>query len=851
MKNVKRILMLVLAVTLIAACMLTVAVSAAPAEEIYAGSNTSDSKYISEYLNSTVYRDDSFETQFTVLPYFGSGNTTYFTAERTKFADENVVRKGASNIYSDNPTNMGFLTFDYGELTADTVKGKPARYYATLVFATMTGEITPVNGYVMEFDFGVFSRVNDNGTPDDPSDDTTSWEFPSYLDTAGNSADGEMQIEMLTSGTAKDTNAAGQQLYAGLMTIEQDYNTPENDYRFVLRSGMGQSELIPGDTWVHVTWVYDADNYTFAMYIGDDDTGRKLIGYHQLWEGLYPVNFRVGGCCSYGQMSFDNFLSYTGTEVHNPKYIESMSSVKRFGYLSECAADDTIPYGQRYTAITAAAALYDKDPAINNSSDIQVQYDVEIFKSVYEDEAVMEALITATMLENAAVYNEKMQEIRAMPRTLANASARTAKLAAARVYLNSVTGLIDLECNDYKEANRLAITLEAEINRDNAAVSFITEMERFAACEELGFSNSMRTHYENAGEYKSNTEPPSSYTDDNPESSTSLYKRFVKAWSDYEASGVILDGVEQRLNANRFVELVSILLERKDTWFTDDGTCRRLWTNARQILDDNHYDASATVGFEDAYEQFTKTGGIHDSFWSYIQDEHIRVLTERLSGFNKEGVTYIERRAIITFVEHYVSTNSDFIDDNNTEVARLALEAENYKKDLAELEADYKELLQENSQKFIDLIKLIKEKKTYAEIMELLPEATQCYYSMDIPDDVTMEAVIYYEELVKKLDRIATDSAIFKDVASRLASAENEDEMYALLTSGYACLEYIDESIEGVTEAKTTYFASYDAYMGEVNTHNGELSSATDIVTSVRAYCGLDAIVDYVTTILE
>ena len=160
-------------------------------------------------------------------------------------------------------------------------------------------------------------------------------------------------------------------------------------------------------------------------------------------------------------------------------------------------------------------------------------------------------------------------------------------------------------------------------------------------------------------------------------------------------------------------------------------------------------------------------------------------------------------------------------------------------------------MLEENADKFMDLIGVIKQMTTYEQIKPLFDQATDCYYGMDIPDDETMAAVVYYEELAEKMALIETDSAILKEVASQLPGLEGEDEIYAALVRGYACIENIDVTIDGVQAALDAYNAAYNAYSATINGYNSEVSAATDVTYSVRANCGIDDLVDYVSTIVE
>jgi hypothetical protein len=290
---------------------------------------------------------------------------------------------------------------------------------------------------------------------------------------------------------------------------------------------------------------------------------------------------------------------------------------------------------------------------------------------------------------------------------------------------------------------------------------------------------------------------------------------------------------------------MDLLDEGKENWGTD-AKYKRMWNAAYEILVLNkNYDPEYGDIAEAEY-RFFEEGGPHDYFWGEIQKAHVAILKAKLDAFNAEGATYIEKAGICTFVDYYMADNEQFIDATNSEVFELVAIAKGYSEQLGTLREDYKLLLVQNSQKFVNTVNLMLECKTYAEIKALHDEAKDYYYAMDIPDEVTMEAVLAYEAMEDTLADIETDCIVFVDVAGKLSLVANDDELYAQLVKGYGCYENLDESYEGVTEAKAVYSEQYDAYSAKVDAMNEEVMEMTDIVSSVRSFCGLGDLIDFV-----
>ncbi len=853
MKNKMRIVMLLLAFVMLVTCAVSVIASAAdqsmPIFADYGKNYVGDEIRISDYKTSTVYRDNTMEDLAQVPNYFGSGESdTHVKAE--KAAPDETVRVGAENIYNPTLPKTGFITFNYGaKKDAISTSKAPDRIYKTVSLGSMSdADRNPTNGYVIEFDMAVLSYIDDMGTPNDTSDDERRWEFPSWIDAKGNESDGSMKMEFLTGSSATQLNGKGQQLYTHFLTMKRDYESEEEEYYFTI--GGGRSRNVQADEWVHITWVFDPDALTFTMYLGNDKTGREFVGVQKLVEELYPCNFRIGGQCAFGQVSFDNILTYTGTKVHNPKYLADMPVEQRFIYLAECAADTSLSASSRYIASECARVLYENNESIKFGTDPLVNYAVDIYESIVNDEAAMEQLIAGAREYNAMEYVKMVAAVAELPRTLSNIDTRESKIDRIDAYYISLDGMINTENAEYVRARDNLLKMKEWLTKDTNVNTFIVEMERFIACEQLGFVDSMRAHYQTATECKNAANASlSDYEDDDPAKEDSVYKRFAAALESYESASDLLEESEKSQTSVRFVSMVKILLERRAAWGVDDGTCERIWKSAKTLIEGGNYDSNVS-GFGDAYYEFYTNGGINDFFWGRIQQMHIDAISAKLAGFDVEGVTYIARNAIIQYVENYMVMNSATIDFTNPTIRELQATAAAYKANLGYYSADFMKELNENEKRFVNIIAMIKQQDTYAGIMQYMEEATDCYYSMNISDD-TMDDVVYYEELCVRLDAIAADCRIFIEVADAIEDAENDDELYALLARGFICIESLDSTIEGVDDAKEIYNKAYVEYMNGVNAVNGHVFSATDIVSSVRAYCGIESLVAFADSVFN
>ena len=213
-------------------------------------------------------------------------------------------------------------------------------------------------------------------------------------------------------------------------------------------------------------------------------------------------------------------------------------------------------------------------------------------------------------------------------------------------------------------------------------------------------------------------------------------------------------------------------------------------------------------------------------------------------------LTYISRNAIVQYVENYLITNSEMIDFDNPTIKEIQATNAAYKANLGYYAVDFAKLLNENEKRFLNLVTLMQQEDTYAGVMQYMEEATECYLMMNISEN-TMPVIAYFEELSERLDKVFVDCEIFKAAAAGLGKTDDDDEIYALLAEGFSCIENLDSTVEGVSDARVKYDKVYNEYMNIVSSSNSELSAATDVVSSVRAYCGIDGILAVADTVIK
>ena len=816
MKKITKITLLSIAVALLAALFVPVMGFAATEGPLEWGQAFGVDGYLADYSTSPVWRSDSIgEADRLAEGSLGQMMGTKFVdppqPEYGIFVNEN----GPKDIYT------GYQSTTYW-------RTEPASTgYFSLVLLNNRDQIINAGGAVWEFDLRV----------DKIQDLAVQFAFLTNGAAAGGSNYLNVRIKYDEAG-----NKVG--IYYG------DTNCDEN------------SKFAVGE-WTHITMAFDASDpsscvlYVYTSDAGDPNAERKLafsqgLGSNGSEGTVYPTVVRIQQTDATAGAAYclDNMVIYGGKQIRNPYYLKSMADDERFAYFVESMLDENVSAAARYATYKGAVALIDV-AAASDKAEIQAAL-AKLNDFIAAGEVA--PLEVAAQYANAAEYKRLAESAAALgedgvTRALSNIANRESAFKAASDFLISVGNVI-IENDDYKDATKILSDVSSKIEADKAAKSFISAMDKFYQNYDSGFINAMQGYYNSASEYYVIAKYPQ-IKDLNVIYKAEDYTDKLKiAIENYENANSFLTTLLNEANSTRVGQIVDLLEEGKALWATDDKY-RRMWNAAYQILVIDKSYAADYGTIEEDIARFYAAGGPHEYFWGVIQKEHVRILSEKLAVFNAEGATYIEKAGICTFVDYYIRDNEQYIDATNYEVNDLYTIAKGYSEQLGTLEGDYKLLLAQNTQKFINTVNLMLECKAYVEIKALYDEAREYYYAMDIPDDAAMEAVIAYEAMEDKLTAIEIDCIVFVSVAGKIPYVANDGELYAALVTGYGCYENLDESYAGVLEAKAIYVAQYDEYTAKVDAMNNEVMEMADVVCSVRSFCGITAVVDFVRSLFN
>lgn len=640
------------------------------------------------------------------------------------------------------------------------------------------------------------------------------------------------------------------------------------------------------DEWCHIAIQYVAETQESYIYAGrdTDDGGRVLIGRINATAKasnkggelvpVYPLRFRFGCKSTSGAVGFDNLLSYQGLTVHDPDFIDKLDDEDKdgkFKYLMRILTDVNETASVRFYSYEKIKNSVINDYYENDSYKGNAAYEGEVrnlvdkYREYMAENSVLLGEIEAGVKEdNAREYANYVAKVAEVTRSLSTIGERNNKINIARSFLTSVGSNVNKQGDTYNNANKLLEQLGNELAKDEAANNFVHYMGLFntAITYDANLAR-IKSHLVSASEYYKVVGvslDAGDYSDLAPDDYQKLYEAVTVYAGDPEkgipSAQQIVDNDNAVFNSERFIKLIDYIMiygDDEETLEADDGTIRRLWESAFEIIRgvNGAYDETY-VGFQAAYANYEK---VHVYFWEKLQEEHIAVITAKLDTFNLESTSYIAKKAVCTYVDNYFKTNTVYIDLDNEELVELKARNAIYKQQLPALEGDYENLLTQNIIKFVNVVEYMEEFSDYVSVKVLLEEATEYYYSMDLvydPDgdgvnNVDIEgAIVKFEAKRNLMSMIEEDSAMFVAGTKLLDSAETKDELYMALVECYSHIEYIDATYEGVSAAKAKYDAKYAEYSNTASQVIEHIDETTEVVCSTRGNWSFDTIISYV-----
>ena len=246
------------------------------------------------------------------------------------------------------------------------------------------------------------------------------------------------------------------------------------------------------------------------------------------------------------------------------------------------------------------------------------------------------------------------------------------------------------------------------------------------------------------------------------------------------------------------------------------------------------------AGVDNAIQRFKS---LNDHYYAILQADIAEEYSTYLDIFANTQ-SYIEKQGVIAYLERYKLSKE--IDYTNELIIPLETRFQAYKAELEYQEGGYEDLLDQNTVYFVNSVKLFGTAKTYTEKKALYDKASEYYYLMNSGDGEVAAAAAKYIALGEELEATESASKEFIKTLDLMKLTESVDVYYEYLVDAVAYYQYVDASIEGVAEAIEDYNTVLAEYTAKVDAANDEILESGVALGSLRANCGLSAIISVV-----
>lgn len=760
----------------------------------------------------------------------------------------------------------GYQAFVYGD-PSKTAAGSAMHNYAHANYRTYTEQDY---GIVIEWDMRINEALGSGSL--------------SWMIYANDKSGKMLSIFTLTNGDAG--HVAVNNTNRGNSDLMQNPNLP----------AVTVNDAIAIGAWTHYSLTYNAQTKLGQLYINYQYICD--VSYYSKDSEKLNDQFRMGptsaAFSNWGGWDIDNYQAYFGNQVRITDKFDNMSDEDQFVYFVNTAkygtgdpADETItPALDNYLARNTA---YERAKALVSAFEDNVKFKetVELFKSIeYEKEIKKPA-----MEMNLQDIQSRVAEILDGKLTTENMAKKLALIDDLNSFISKNSALINKADTTpevgYQAQMSKVYELEADIDVLLQVDGFIKAVEKFSRATALSaltrHAASAEAIYSVAFAEEANRE----LVKDDPlvlqfeqefngqvkddgklieegEEGYIAPENYIKLFDYYDSFAAQLAARAKYENSKKIINAVDYITsldgydDTVEFWSANYSVIYDYMNMIRNIVNEDNYDAVNEDVKENVEAALIKFREIDVYFYEKLQQEHIKAIEAILAKY--EGVsTYIERYAVVQSAKEYFDEEAPFTFDtalNNTKINKAVREAvedekarllelkgivEVYETEVLAYEDAYLDVLDQQTQYFINTVNHMSSVVSFSEIVELFDKATTYYYGINVNVEGATEAAETYAEYRAYIAEVRENNAMLAVYAREIdfalfeEGAAKRDALYAALKNCGEYVDAVDASDSNVARYLATYNTELAKYEANVSAVKGAIYEAVQFTNAVRS----------------
>ena len=606
--------------------------------------------------------------------------------------------------------------------------------------------------------------------------------------------------------------------------------------------------------WFNLTIVYDPDTHYADLYV---DYQYVFTFFFNNWvENAKGTVIRISHSADWQYVCYDNIIFYEGTAYRDIYKFDKMDDNEKFSYLAAYALSEENSPKSRKAAYDDADKILDAVKA--NIADAEAEggeldsvlAEAKVLVELFEAFDYDGEILTDVKATNLAKIVELAKAIEAISPDSSTASAITSAIKEFEAFISENNDYIDKSTTEYNDSIRLVNDIKLSLNKVEYTKTFLRALIQFnRATTVASMTRRANTAAEVYALARYDKEENRKFAERdplfaefeasiNPSDVSSSSPKYITTFEFYEMIPEIIAAQLKVENSNRIIKCVELLLQiegyedTEEFWLANYDELDFYIDIIRDIVSVDNYDPTYP-GIDEALLQYNL---IDAYFFVLLQEEHKAIIGAQLDRF-AESNSYIEKIGICTYLDRYFATNND-IDLTLPEVQEFIYKLERYKAELEIYMDDYKDLLERNTQYFVDTLKKMSLFTDYADLKPLYDEALSYYYAMNADTEEAKEAVRlfdYYDEL---LSSIEINSQLFISVSVKLDLLDylGVEEEFAVLSDCARYYDYIDVTYSANIASRVALYEQLAvAYTANVDAANVAVDTAADIVAALRS----------------
>ena len=608
------------------------------------------------------------------------------------------------------------------------------------------------------------------------------------------------------------TSVNGVSLKRTYITVTPDGNIIDAYNKVIL-----EDAIVPGQ-WIHIGLVINQITNDLDIYLDYEHVATVALahadGYTsefiQVRIGANPANSGVAG----GSYSIDNVKLYQGFAPRAFDNYATYSNEEKFIYCTEQLTNTDLSFAARreyyQEGLNYLSSFW--DGTTYRTTNVAVRAAVDNYLE-YADNSY-DSLIESLSNENLEKLSAVVSKLKSYDIGEGTYNSRAYFLAKADSII-ALSGSYITRNESYDECSAAISAVRNQLAKEDALLGFIEAVDDFYAAATI---SDMTVYNKEANDLLADIDVEMA-TGGNFPSFDAAYTLYLDM-ATVLADEITVDNSKMLLACLTFIDSY----DTEEKWDANYEYLKTYVKIARSIINEGNYDPY----YRDVGDLVDTFEPMSAYFFVRMQTDYINHLTDELARHDASDA-YFEKYGILVKLKDYISEND--IDLTNETIISLVKRIEDGLVAIESERESYDELLNTNTEKFVEKCKGLVGAIGYVDMKRICDEAAVYYHAMNVTSAAAQDAIAVYSRRTEELEAIEANAESFVLAVSIFDLPETDVLETIVFASQY--LAGLEESCDGVADALKRYNTETAIFNAKVEKGNAEILSVAKGATAL------------------